>query len=132
MDTPTMTAMGMKRVEMHTAPEKAVATDKDWENEVVYPSLNLSGKQAEMFGAESLDDGECVQQTVVWRVKKTTIEKDGQKNYELTLDLVKASDPETVEDCADDESASEDAGESDESDDTPSAGLAYIMSGKGK
>lgn len=127
MDTP-MTAMGMKRQDMHDRPAEPKATDKDWDNEIVYPTLNLSGKQAEMFGAESLDDGECVQQTVVWRVKKTTIERDGQKNYELTLDLVKASDPVQC----DDKSTVEDAGESDESDDKPSAGLSYILGRSGK
>ncbi len=127
MDTPQMTAMGMKRGDMQESPA-AKTVDKDWDNEMVYPTLNISGKQAENFGAESLEDGECVQQTVVWRVKKTTIERDGKTNYELTLELVKASDPVACED----ESADEDAGESGESDDEPSPGLAYILKGAGR
>lgn len=112
-----MTAMGMKRSAMAETGPKEV--DKNWENEVVYPSVHVSGKQAEMMGAESLEDGECVEQTVVWRVKKTTIETDGKKRYELTLDLVRASDPKSAEDCGDTPT--------DDSDEENSPGLDYIL-----
>lgn len=122
-----MTSMGMKRRDMHGPAEVTEKPEKDYDNEVCYPCLSATGRQAEMLGAESLDDGEYVQQTVVWRVKKTTIEREGKKNYELSLELVKASNPEAV-----DEPEGTESDDDDESDEKPSAGLDFILSGKNR
>lgn len=128
-----MTSMGMKRGDMYAEAPKPTS-DKDYKNEVVYPCLHASNKQAEMLGAESLDDGEYVKQTVIWRVKKTTIERDGKKDYTLDLDLVKASDPEEVDpkDVGAEDQAEEDAEGPDDDDDDVSPGLAFILAGKGQ
>lgn len=111
----------MKSDDLYAQPE---AASKPSENPTVYPCLRLEGEQAKLFGAENLNDGDMVQQNVVWRVKKTTIEKDGEKRYELSLDLVKASEPEPTDEQADDSEGTDD-GDSAE----PSPGLAYILKG---
>lgn len=120
-----MTSVGMRRGDMHEPAETKPMKEKDWENEMVYPSLRVDGKQAEKMGAEDLEDGECVEQTVVWRVRKTTIEKDGEKKYELTLELVKASNPKSV-------TCDEGDGGEEEPPADNSPGLDYIMSGKAR
>lgn len=126
MNSPAMTPMGMKRKDMYgEAKPAAPSKPKDWDNEIVYPTVRAEGKQAEMLGAEDLEDGEMIQQVVCWRVKKTTIERDGEKRYELELHLVKASDPEPCDD-----EGSEDAPDDESDDEEISPGLKAILAGK--
>lgn len=128
MDSPQMTAMGMKRKDMRGPSPSEPMKEKDYDNEVCYPCIHVDGKQAVMLGAESLDDGECVKITGIFRVKKTTVERDGEKYYTLDLDLLKASDPEAVEDCGDEESSDESSDSEGDGDVSP--GLAYILKGR--
>ena len=114
--------MGMKYKDMYGSPAEP-ASEKDMENKMCYPSLDLRDKQAEMMGAADLKVGEYLQQTVVWKVKRREeTDVNGKKSYRLELELVKGSDMEAT-----DEEGDETAGESDGDDEAPSPGLAYLM-----
>ncbi len=111
--------MGISRKEMHSDEKTSPISDKDYGKEKVYPELSLSGPAAEMMGAEDLKEGDLIEQTVQWRVKrhsKTT--ENGETNYSMTLCLEKASD---CKECADSGDA---AGEDDA--DEPSDAMRYI------
>lgn len=96
--------MGISRKEMHTGEAVSPMSEKDYEKEKVYPELSLSGPAAEMMGAEDLKEGDLIEQTVRWRVKrhsKTT--ENGETNYSMTLCLEEASDCKECGDTSDTE-----------------------------
>lgn len=125
-----MIDMGMKRKETMTSVTAPASSSKDYDNEKVYPELTLSGPQAEMMGAEDLKEGDLVEQTMQWRVKRhSKTEEGGKTDYSMTLCLEKASD------CKECDGDTEDAGDaadaSEEADSEPSPAMAYIQ-GKAK
>lgn len=116
-----MTKLGMKRKDLHgncavpCSPCEG-KSEKDYENEIVYPELDASGPLAEQLGAEEVKVGEEFEQTVRWRVKRVRIsEENGKKDFGLTLCMIEASDikPEAK--------ADDDEGEGD------SPAMAYIQ-----
>lgn len=128
---PSMTSMGMKRKEMYPSESPATpSSPKDYDNEIVFPSVSVRGKQAEMMGAADLEAGECVKQTVVWKVKSRTLEEtNGKKEYRMELELVKGSDLTSCDAPKEDAAAADDS-DGDESSEV-SPGLAYVLAGKG-
>lgn len=124
-----MIDMGMKRKETMPSPTESPSSPKAYDNEKVYPELTLSGPQAEMMGAEDLKEGDLVEQTVQWRVKRhSKTEEGGKTDYSMTLCLEKASD---CKECDDTEDAGDAADASEEQDSEPSPAMAYIQ-GKAK
>lgn len=134
-DTPAMREMGVKRKDAYPSVGGPEKSDKDYNNELVRPNMSLDGKQAEMMGADDLEAGEYVKQTVIWKVKRVSkTETDGKKELSVSFDLCKASDLTEVDakEAGEDEPA-DDKGEDETSEsdgDKPSAGLAFIL-GKG-
>lgn len=124
MKSDKMIDMGLKRKEMNSGatPMK----EKDYENEKVYPEVDLHGDHAEMMGAEDLKEGDVVRQPVQWRVKRHSKTTEGGKTkYAMTLCLEKAGD---CTDCGskgkDDDADETAADEGDGADDSPA--MAYI------
>lgn len=117
--------LGMKRKELNPGESACAepASCKDWENQKVYPELCARGKQAEMLGAEDLEEGDVVRQEVVWKVsRRRKVEENGKTDYTLDLQMLKASDliPEGKAESDDDEPEME-------SDDSESPAMAYIQ-----
>lgn len=131
--SPKMSSLGIKRKDMY--PKLAAATEaspKDYDNEIVFPAVSVRGKQAEMMGAADLEAGECVKQTVVWKVKSRTLEDtDGKKEYRMELELVKGSDLESCDEPDESKSDEEKEGSDDSDEGEMSPGLAFILGGKG-
>jgi hypothetical protein len=122
--------MGVKRKDMYSSdmPVSPSGSKKDYDNEKEYPEVSLHGPHAEMMGAEDLKEGDVVEQTVRFRVKrhsKTT--ENGKTDYRMTLCIEKASD---CKDCGEKEEKAEgDEDDGDGADDSPA--MAYIT-GRGK
>jgi hypothetical protein len=119
MASPKLTPMGIKRKELHSAEMAASPkSEKDYDNEEVRPELHVSGEHARMLGAAGLKKGDRVRQVVEWEVKDHVKRDENGKptDYSMTLCMDKASDCEA---CGEEE-------ESEEGDEKPSAGLAYI------
>lgn len=119
MATPKLTQMGIKRKDLHSAETSASPkSEKDYDNERVRPELHVSGEHARMLGAEGLKIGDRVRQTIEWVVKDRVKREENGKpaEYSMTLCMDKASDCEA---CGEEEAE-------EESDEKPSAGLAYI------
>lgn len=121
--------MGMKRKDLAGATESP-SSEKDYQNQKVYPNLSASGEQARLMGADDLEQGECVMQTVKWRIKRLT--KD-DKGAEIELEMVSGSDltPCDDEDAEDEKNGGDDEAKEGESpgDDDESPGIAMILSG---
>lgn len=118
--------MGIKRKDMY--PSEVAASPAGSKNEKEYPEVSLHGPHAEMMGAEDLKEGDRIEQTVRWRVKrhsKTT--ENGKTDYRMTLCLENASD---CKDCGEKEKKEKgDEDDGDGADDSPA--MAYIT-GRGK
>lgn len=115
----TLTKLGIRRSQLHGSPSPV--TEKNYENEIVYPELNASGKLAEQLGAEELKVGEVFTQTVKWKVKRVSVtEENGKKTSSLDLCMVAASNIESTES---DEEEDEEQGESEDA----SAAMDYIQ-----
>jgi hypothetical protein len=102
-----MTELGVKHKDLYPSPE---VSSKDYDNEVSYPSIDVSGKQAVLMGAEDLTEGECVIAPVKLRVKRhsKTVE-NGKTRYSLCLCLEAIGDYEPCEsDDSDDAEYSDD------------------------
>lgn len=130
-------SLGVKRKDMF--PSTAAAepmSSKEYDNEIVYPQVSVDGKQAEAMGAADLEQGECVKQTVIWKVEKRVVtEQDGKKEYRMELHLVKGSDLESCDEPDDeksDKSRDDDSASDEDEADQPSPGMAFILSGKAK
>jgi len=98
--------MGATRKEIHGTPE--VASEKDYDKEIVYPEIELSGKLAELMGAADLNAGDTFTQSVQWRVKRhVKTDEDGKEKFSMTLCLEQASKPEPTDEKenSDDEEA---------------------------
>ena len=99
-----MISLGLKRKELHgNEPCSPCCDDKDWENEIVYPEIHVSGKLAEMMGAEELGAGDAVTVQVLLRVKShSKNEENGKVSYAMTLCIEEmAEDLEVAEEDAD-------------------------------
>ncbi len=120
--------MGIPRKEMYSGDKPSPTSEKDYQKEKVYPELNLSGPAAEMMGAADLKEGDLIEQTVRWRVKRhsKTTEK-GKTDYSMTLCLEKASD---CEDCGSD--ATDTADEGDEGDSSGASSAMNYIEGRAK
>lgn len=96
-----MVDLGIKQKDLFKSEAKV---EKDYDNQMVYPEISVSGKLAERMGAADLDDGDVVQVPVVLKVKrlsKTTT--DGKTDYSLTLCVLKMGDMEEAPDQDDDD-----------------------------
>jgi len=95
MAAPKLVKLGIKRKEMFPtspSPVEGGKSEKDYDNEVVYPELDVSGPLAEQLGAEDLSLDEEFTQTVKWRVKRQRVSKEnGKKDFGLTLCMIAAS-----------------------------------------
>jgi hypothetical protein len=96
--------LGVRHKDLYGAPEPV--SSKDYDNEKVYPSLDVSGKQAELMGAEDLQEGECVIVPVKLRVKRhsKTVE-NGKTRYSMCLCVEAMGDMEECEDESDSDGA---------------------------
>lgn len=119
--------LGMKRKEIHGGPTTpSPKSEKDYENEKIYPELDVSGAHAEMLGAEDLKEGDVIEQTVRWRVKRhSATTENGKTDYRMTLCMEKASD--CVE-CEKEKGDDDEDGDSREK--RPSAALEYLAGGE--
>lgn len=115
----------MKRKELEGHGASVPMESKDYEKEIVYPRLDARGKQAQMLGADDLEPGEYLKQTVIWKVDRVAKrEENGKKDYDLSLCMVEASDMESVDGPKEKKAEKDD---SDEDDGEISPGLAAIM-----
>lgn len=97
-----MVNLGIKRKEMYGGD--VAKPSKDYDSEIVYPEVSVSGKLAEKMGAADLTEGESVEVPVVLKIKrhaKTT--EGGKTEYSMTLCIVKMGDMEVVEKDVDDD-----------------------------
>ncbi len=84
-----MVDLGIKNKEMYATSKP----EKDYDNEVTYPEVSVSGKLAEKMGAPDLAEGDVVEVPVILRVtrhSKTTT--NGKTDYSMTLCIVKMGD----------------------------------------
>lgn len=125
----TMHNLGMKRKELDGMNGAKPMETKDYEKEIVYPKLDARGKQAEMLGADELEEGEYLKQTVIWKVDRIRkVEENGKKDYDLCLCMVKASDMEPVEAPKEEKKSKEKASDDDDGEKSEvSPGMAVIM-----
>lgn len=124
MSTPKLVDLGIKRKEMHGPSEPTLPMkDKDYDNEVVHPSMHVDGPHAVMMGAGDLKKGDRVRQTVEWVVDEHTKREENGKppQYSMHLKLAKASDCEA---CDDDGEEKDGVDDGDGADDSPA--MAYI------
>lgn len=122
--TPKLVKMGIKRKDLHTSSGEVPKSEKDYDKEEVRPEIHLSGKHAEMMGAEDLKKGDRVRQTVEWVVgSHSKHEENGkQPRYEMTLCLDKAGDHSEVGEEKTEKGGVDDG---DGADDSPA--MAYIQ-----
>ena len=125
MSTPKLVDLGIKRKEMHGPSEPMPAMkSKDYENEMVHPSMHVDGQHAVMMGAPDLKKGDRVRQTVEWVVDEHTKREENGKppQYSMRLKCAKASD---CEECDPEEEGEQDGVDNgDGADDSPA--MAYI------
>jgi hypothetical protein len=95
-----MTPLGFKRKDLNDGSYccPASTTDsKDYENELVYPEINVVGKQADVMGADQLELGDEIEITLRLKVKglrddSRLIDGKKQRDLNLTLQILEASD----------------------------------------
>lgn len=93
-----MTNLGIRHKDLYGTSEPK--SEKDYESERVFPSIDVSGKQAVLMGAEDLSEGECVLVPVKLRVKRhTKTTENGKTNYSMCLCIEEMGE---MEECDDD------------------------------
>lgn len=90
-----MIKLGIKNKDMYPKSEEP---KRDYENEVMYPEIMVSGKMAEKMGAADLNEGDCVKTCVVLCVKRhTKTTTDGKTEYSMTLCVKEMDDLEPAD-----------------------------------
>lgn len=94
-----MTPLGFKRKELYGHEHPCSPdSEKDWENEEVFPRVNAEGKLAEAMGAADLKAGDVFEVRVQMRVDEhKKISKDNTTKYEMCLSILAMDDIEDVE-----------------------------------
>jgi hypothetical protein len=88
-----MTDLGVKEKELYESHAKPSSG-----SEKRYPSIDVSGKQAELMGAADLSEGDCVKCEVVLRVKRhSKTEENGKTHYSMCLCVEEMGDMEECE-----------------------------------
>jgi hypothetical protein len=122
-------ALGATRKQIHGTPE--VAKESDYENEKVYPELDLSGLLAEQMGAAELKQGQKITMAVQFEVKRhVTTVADKKKSYSMTLCAVKAAPMEAPE-SDDEEDEEEESAEDDGKSESPALNYIHRMAAGG-
>lgn len=119
-----MTPLGFKRKDLNDGSycsPCAPCDNKDYEDEMIYPEINVVGKQADVMGADTLDLGDEVEVTLRLKVKglrddSRLIDGKKQRDLNLTFQVLEASDYTFVSE-SDSGDESDDTSES--SDDSP-------------
>lgn len=79
-----MASLGLKRKEMWGGCEPS----KDYENEVIFPTLNLEGKQVETAGLGKLEFGDEVTLTVKARVCRVGGQSEDNEVPSMAFDVL--------------------------------------------
>lgn len=96
-----MINLGIRNKDMYPSSE---IEKKDYEKEIRYPELHVSGKLAEKMGAADLKQGDVVEVPIVIRIKSHSKNvSDGKTDYSMTICVEKMGDMVEVEKDVDDD-----------------------------